>query len=36
MLTAAGFTIETLEDGHLKEPFTAQSQRIFIQARKTA
>jgi hypothetical protein len=26
--------IETLEGGHLKEPFTAESPRMFIQARK--
>jgi ubiquinone/menaquinone biosynthesis C-methylase UbiE len=34
MLTAAGFRIETIEGGHLKEPFTAQSPRMFIRARK--
>jgi len=34
MLSAAGFRIETLEGGHVNEPFTAQSPRIFIQARK--
>jgi SAM-dependent methyltransferase len=34
MLSAAGFRIEVLEGGHLKEPFTAQSPRMFIQARR--
>ncbi len=36
MLKCAGFRIERLEGGHLKEAFTAQSPRMFIQARKLA
>ena len=36
MLKCAGFRIERLEGGHLKEAFTAQSPRMFIQARKAA
>ncbi len=35
MLKKAGFTIISLEGGHQKEPYTAQSPRMFIQARKT-
>jgi SAM-dependent methyltransferase len=34
MLRGAGFRIEKLEGGHLKETFTALSPRMFIQARK--
>jgi hypothetical protein len=34
MLRVAGFRIEKLEGGHLKETFTAQSPRMFIHARK--
>ena len=32
MLKQAGLRIETLEGGHLKEPYTAQSPHLFIQA----
>ncbi len=34
MLNQAGFQIKKLEGGHLKEPYTAQSPRMFIQAVK--
>ena len=34
MLKQAGFEIVKVEGGHQKEPFTAQSPKIFIQARK--
>jgi SAM-dependent methyltransferase len=34
MLKQAGLRIETLEGGHLKEPYTAQSAHLFIQAVK--
>ncbi len=34
MLQRAGFAIVSLEGGHLKETYTAQSSRMFIQARK--
>lgn len=34
MLEAAGLRIESVEGGHRKEPFTAQSRKMFILARK--
>jgi hypothetical protein len=34
MLKEAGFEIVKIEGGHLKESYTAQSPRMFIQARK--
>jgi SAM-dependent methyltransferase len=34
MLETAGLSIASLEGGHQREPFTAQSPRIFVQARK--
>lgn len=34
MLEAAGLAIVSLEGGHRREPFTAQSPRLFVQARK--
>jgi len=34
MLDAAGLVIESVEGGHRKEPFTTQSRKMFILARK--
>lgn len=34
MLERAGFEIATLEGGHRREPYTAQSPRMFVHARK--
>ena len=34
MLEAAGLSITALEGGHRREPFTAQSPRMFVQARR--
>jgi ubiquinone/menaquinone biosynthesis C-methylase UbiE len=34
MLKEAGFEIVQIEGGHMKEPYTAQSPRMFIRARK--
>jgi len=34
MLKQAGLKLDCIEGGHLKEPYTSQSPRMFIQARK--
>lgn len=35
MLRQAGFEVVSIEGGHQRERYTAQSARMFIQARKT-
>ncbi|MFI5370967.1 MAG: class I SAM-dependent methyltransferase [Candidatus Eisenbacteria bacterium] len=35
MLETAGLSMASLEGGHRREPFTAQSPRLFVQARRT-
>lgn len=35
MLERAGFAVEKIEGGHRREPYTAQSPRMFVLARKT-